>query len=228
MAHLIEFRDVSKVYAQGRDPVRAVDGVSLSIDAGEFVAIMGASGSGKSTLLNILGCLDTPTGGTYLLDGLDVTRRSRDLLADIRGCKLGFVFQNFNLMPRMSAVENVELPDLYFGRLPASARRERALRLLSRVGLGGRETHTPAELSGGQQQRVAIARALMNEPPVLLADEPTGNLDTKSSVEVMELFTELSHEGVTIVMVTHEDDIAAYAKRHLVMKDGKLVKDDGR
>ena len=228
MAHLIEFRDVSKVYAQGRDPVRAVDGVSLSIDAGEFVAIMGASGSGKSTMLNILGCLDTPTGGTYLLDGLDVTRRSRDLLADIRGCKLGFVFQNFNLMPRMSAVENVELPDLYFGRLPASARRERALRLLDRVGLGGRETHTPAELSGGQQQRVAIARALMNEPPVLLADEPTGNLDTKSSVEVMELFTELSHEGVTIVMVTHEDDIAAYAKRHLVMKDGKLVKDDGR
>ena len=228
MAHLIEFRDVSKVYAQGRDPVRAVDGVSLSIDAGEFVAIMGASGSGKSTMLNILGCLDTPTGGTYLLDGLDVTRRSRDLLADIRGCKLGFVFQNFNLMPRMSAVENVELPDLYFGRLPASARRERALRLLERVGLGGRETHTPAELSGGQQQRVAIARALMNEPPVLLADEPTGNLDTKSSVVVMELFTELSHEGVTIVMVTHEDDIAAYAKRHLVMKDGKLVKDDGR
>ena len=223
MAHLIEFRDVSKVYAQGRDPVRAVDGVSLSIDAGEFVAIMGASGSGKSTMLNILGCLDTPTGGTYLLDGLDVTRRSRDLLADIRGCKLGFVFQNFNLMPRMSAVENVELPDLYFGRLPASARRERALRLLDRVGLGGREEHTPAELSGGQQQRVAIARAPMNEPPVLLADEPTGNLDTKSSVEVMELFTELSHEGVTIVMVTHEDDIAAYAKRHLVMKDGKLV-----
>lgn len=223
MAHLIEFRDVSKVYAQGRGPVRAVDGVSLSIDAGEFVAIMGASGSGKSTMLNILGCLDTPTGGTYLLDGLDVTRRSRDLLADIRGCKLGFVFQNFNLMPRMSAVENVELPDLYFGRLPASARRQRALRLLERVGLGGRETHTPAELSGGQQQRVAIARALMNEPPVLLADEPTGNLDTKSSVEVMELFTELSHEGVTIVMVTHEDDIAAYAKRHLVMKDGKLV-----
>ena len=228
MAHLIEFRDVSKVYAQGRDPVRAVDGVSLSIDAGEFVAIMGASGSGKSTMLNILGCLDTPTGGTYLLDGLDVTRRSRDLLADIRGCKLGFVFQNFNLMPRMSAVENVELPDLYFGRLPASARRERALRLLSRVGLGGRETHAPVELSGGEQQRVAIARALMNEPPVLLADEPTGNLDTKSSAEVMELFTELSHEGVTIVMVTHEDDIAAYAKRHLVMKDGKLVKDDGR
>ena len=223
MSHLIELRDVSKIYTQGRNPVRAVDGVSLTIDEGEFVAVMGASGSGKSTMLNILGCLDTPTSGTYLLDGLDVTRRSRDILADIRGCKIGFVFQNFNLMPRMSAVENVELPDLYFGRLPASARRERALKLLQRVGLGGREMHTPAELSGGQQQRVAIARALMNEPPVLLADEPTGNLDTKSSVEVMELFTELSHEGVTIVMVTHEDDIAAYAKRRLVMKDGRVV-----
>ena len=223
MSHLIELRDVSKVYTQGRNPVRAVDGVSLTIDEGEFVAVMGASGSGKSTLLNIFGCLDTPTSGTYLLDGLDVTRRSRDLLADIRGCKLGFVFQNFNLMPRMSAVENVELPDLYFGRLPASARRERALKLLQRVGLGGREMHTPAELSGGQQQRVAIARALMNEPPVLLADEPTGNLDTESSVGIMELFTELSHEGVTIVMVTHEDDIAGYAKRRLVMKDGRVV-----
>ena len=223
MSHLIELRDVSKIYTQGRNPVRAVDGVSLTIDEGEFVAVMGASGSGKSTLLNILGCLDTPTSGTYLLDGLDVTRRSRDLLADIRGCKLGFVFQNFNLMPRMSAVENVELPDLYFGRLPASARRERALKLLQRVGLGGREMHTPAELSGGQQQRVAIARALMNEPPVLLADEPTGNLDTESSVGIMELFTELSHEGVTIVMVTHEDDIAGYAKRRLVMKDGRVV-----
>ena len=223
MSHLIELRDVSKIYSRGGNPVRAIDGVSLTIDEGEFVAVMGASGSGKSTMLNILGCLDTPTSGTYLLDGLDVTRRSRDLLADIRGCKLGFVFQNFNLMPRMSAVENVELPDLYFGRLPASARRERALKLLQRVGLGGREMHTPAELSGGQQQRVAIARALMNEPPVLLADEPTGNLDTESSVGIMELFTELSHEGVTIVMVTHEDDIAGYAKRRLVMKDGRVV-----
>ena len=223
MSHLIELRDVSKIYSHGGNPVRAVDGVSLTIDEGEFVAVMGASGSGKSTMLNILGCLDTPTSGTYLLDGLDVTRRSRDLLSDIRGCKLGFVFQNFNLMPRMSAVENVELPDLYFGRLPASARRERALKLLQRVGLGGREMHTPAELSGGQQQRVAIARALMNEPPVLLADEPTGNLDSESSVGIMELFTELSHEGVTIVMVTHEDDIAGYAKRRLVMKDGRVV-----
>ena len=223
MSHLIELRDVSKIYSHGGNPVRAVDGVSLTIDEGEFVAVMGASGSGKSTLLNILGCLDTPTDGTYLLDGLDVSRRSRDLLADIRGCKIGFVFQNFNLMPRMSAVENVELPDLYFGRLPASARRERALKLLQRVGLGGREMHTPAELSGGQQQRVAIARALMNEPPVLLADEPTGNLDTESSVGIMELFTALSREGVTIVMVTHEDYIAAYAKRRLVMKDGRVV-----
>lgn len=223
MAHLIEFRDVSKVYAQGRDPVRAVDGVSLSIDAGEFVAIMGASGSGKSTMLNILGCLDTPTGGTYLLDGLDVTRRSRDLLADIRGCKLGFVFQNFNLMPRMSAVENVELPDLYFGRLPASARRERALRLLDRVGLGGRETHTPAELSGGQQQRVAIARALMNEPPVLLADEPTGNLDSRNGQEVMNLLSELHKDGTTVVMVTHSRKDASYADRIINLFDGKIV-----
>ena len=224
MSHLIELRDVSKIYSHGGNPVRAVDGVSLTIDEGEFVAVMGASGSGKSTMLNILGCLDTPTSGTYFLDGLDVTRRSRDLLADIRGCKLGFVFQNFNLMPRMSAVENVELPDLYFGRLPASARRERALKLLQRVGLGGREMHTPAELSGGQQQRVAIARALATNPVVILADEPTGNLDTAMSVEIMNLFTDLHRKGKTIIMVTHEDDIAAYAEHRLVMRDG-LIKE---
>ena len=222
MSHLIELRDVSKIYSRGGNPVRAVDGVSLTIDEGEFVAVMGASGSGKSTMLNILGCLDTPTSGTYLLDGLDVTRRSRDLLADIRGCKIGFVFQNFNLMPRMSAVENVELPDLYFGRLPASARRERALKLLQRVGLGGREMHTPAELSGGQQQRVAIARALATNPVVILADEPTGNLDTAMSVEIMNLFTDLHRKGKTIIMVTHEEDIAAYAEHRLVMRDGQI------
>ncbi|MBR2488277.1 MAG: ABC transporter ATP-binding protein, partial [Kiritimatiellae bacterium] len=180
------------------------------------------------TMLNILGCLDTPTSGSYLLDGIEVARRSRRELAQIRNRKLGFVFQNFNLLPRTSAVEQVELPDLYMGRLSRSARRRRALELLDRVGLGGRATHKPSELSGGQQQRVAIARALMNEPPVLFADEPTGNLDTKASVEIMKLFTELSAEGITIVMVTHEDDIAAYAKRHLVMKDGKLVRDDRR
>ena len=228
MSHLIELRDLYKIYAQGEEPVHALDGVSVSVDEGEFVAIMGASGSGKSTMLNILGCLDTPTSGSYLLDGIEVARRTRRELAQIRNRKLGFVFQNFNLLPRTSALEQVELPDLYMGRLSRSARRRRALELLDRVGLGGRATHKPSELSGGQQQRVAIARALMNEPPVLFADEPTGNLDTKASVEIMKLFTELSAEGITIVMVTHEDDIAAYAKRHLVMKDGKLVRDDRR
>ena len=228
MGHLIEFRDLKKIYAQGEEPVHALDGVSLDIDSGEFVAIMGASGSGKSTLLNILGCLDTPTSGSYMLDGMEIAQRSRKELAQIRNKKLGFVFQNFNLLPRTSAIEQVELPDLYMGRLSRRERRKRALQLLTRVGLGGRGTHTPAQLSGGQQQRVAIARALMNEPPVLFADEPTGNLDTKASVEIMNLFTKLSHEGITIVMVTHEDDIAAYARRHLVMKDGRLVKDDRR
>jgi len=228
MAHLIEIRDLYKIYAVGEEPVHALDGVSLSIDEGEFVAIMGASGSGKSTMLNILGCLDTPTKGSYLLDGIEVAQRSRNELADIRLRKLGFVFQNFNLLPRTSALEQVELPDLYLGRLSRHDRRKRARELLTRVGLGGRITHKPSEMSGGQQQRVAIARALMNEPPVLFADEPTGNLDTKSSVEIMNLFTELSKEGITIVMVTHEDDIAAYATRQLHMKDGKLVKDDRR
>lgn len=226
MEHLIEIRDLRKTYTIGDEPVHALDGVSLSIDNGEFVAIMGASGSGKSTMLNILGCLDTPTSGSYLLDGLEVARRSRTELARIRNRKLGFVFQNFNLLPRTSAVEQVELPDLYLGRLGRSARRKRAIELLNRVGLGGRILHTPAQLSGGQQQRVAIARALINQPPVLFADEPTGNLDTKSSIEIMDLFTQLSNEGITIVMVTHEDDIAAYAKRHLLMRDGRLVKDD--
>ena len=226
VGHLIEIRDLKKTYAQGEEPVHALDGVSIDIDEGEFVAIMGASGSGKSTLLNILGCLDTPTEGSYLLDGLEVAARSRRELALIRNRKLGFVFQNFNLLPRTSAIEQVELPDLYMGRLTRRERRRRALELLKRVGLGGRGTHKPSELSGGQQQRVAIARALMNEPPVLFADEPTGNLDTKSSVEIMNLFTELSNEGITIVMVTHEDDIAAYAKRHIVMRDGRVMVDD--
>lgn len=227
MPHLIEIRDLKKIYALGGEPVAALAGVSLSIDTGEFVAIMGASGSGKSTMLNILGCLDVPTSGSYLLDGIEVAKRTRTELAHIRNRKLGFVFQNFNLLPRTSALENVELPDFYLNRLDHHQRRKWALELLDRVGLGGRTGHTPSQLSGGQQQRVAIARALMNEPPVLFADEPTGNLDTKSSVEIMNLFTELSKEGITIVMVTHEDDIAAYAKRHLVMRDGRLVKDDG-
>ena len=226
MSHLIEIRDLRKTYRLGEEEVHALAGVSVTIDNGEFVAIMGASGSGKSTMLNILGCLDTPTSGSYLLDGLEVARRSATELAHIRNKKLGFVFQNFNLLPRTRAVEQVELPDLYMGRLSRHARRERALKLLERVGLGGRVNHTPAQMSGGQQQRVAIARALMNEPPVLFADEPTGNLDTKSSIEIMNLFTELSKEGITIIMVTHEDDIAAFANRHLVMKDGVLVKDE--
>ena len=228
MSHLIEIRDLRKTYAVGDEPVHALDGVNATIDNGEFVAIMGASGSGKSTMLNILGCLDTPTSGSYLLDGIEVARRTRRELALIRNQKLGFVFQNFNLLPRTSALEQVELPDLYMGRLSRARRRQRAVELLQRVGLGGRIGPPPAQLSGGQQQRVAIARALMNEPPVLFADEPTGNLDTTSSVEIMQLFTELSREGITIIMVTHEDDIAAYATRHLVMKDGRLVKDDRR
>ena len=214
------------MYELGDEPVHALDGVSLTIDEGEFVAIMGSSGSGKSTMLNILGCLDTPTRGSYLLDGTEVAKRTKKELAHIRNQKLGFVFQNFNLLPRTSALENVELPDLYMGSLSPRLRRKRALGLLKRVGLGGRHSHTPAQLSGGQQQRVAIARALMNNPPVVFADEPTGNLDTKSSIEIMNLFTELSNEGITIVMVTHEDDIAAYAKRHIVMRDGKVMKDD--
>ena len=226
MSHRIERRALYKSYAQGEEPVHALDGVSISIDDGEFVAMRGSSGPGKSTMLNILGCLDVPTKGSYLLDGIEVAARSRSELAKIRCRKLGFVFQNFNLLPRTSALENVELPDLYMGRLGRRKRRERAMELLARVGLKGREMHTPAQLSGGQQQRVAIARALMNNPPVVFADEPTGNLDTKSSIEIMNLFTELSNEGITIVMVTHEDDIAAYAKRHVVMRDGKVMRDD--
>ena len=226
MNHLVEIKDMYKVYELGGERVHALDGVSLTVDDGEFLAIMGSSGSGKSTMLNILGCLDVPTSGSYLLDGLEVASRSKSELARIRNKKLGFVFQNFNLLPRTSALENVELPDLYMGRLGHGERRKRAMMLLDRVGLKGREAHTPAQLSGGQQQRVAIARALMNDPPVVLADEPTGNLDTKSSIEIMSLFTELSHDGITIIMVTHEDDIASYAKRHIVMRDGKVMRDD--
>ena len=226
MGTLVEISGLRKTYEVGGEKVHALDGVDLTIGKGEFVAIMGASGSGKSTLLNILGCLDTPTSGKYLLDGEDVSGRSRKELAGIRNAKLGFVFQNFNLLPRTSAVENVELPDLYMGRLSRKERRARALDLLRRVGLKGRENHTPAQLSGGQQQRVAIARALMNEPPVLLADEPTGNLDTKSSIEIMDLFSALSKEGKTIVMVTHEDDIAAYARRKITMRDGRIRREE--
>jgi len=221
---LISIQNMFKIYRMGDATVNALDGVSLTIAAGEFVAIMGASGSGKSTMLNILGCLDTPTTGSYLLDGIEVSGMSRAQLAHIRNRKLGFVFQNFNLLSRTSALENVELPIYYNNEGTTSRQRKsRATELLDRVGLGNRLDHTPAQLSGGQQQRVAIARALMNNPPVILADEPTGNLDTKSSVEIMNLFTQLNKDGITIVMVTHEEDIAKFAKRCIVMRDGKVV-----
>jgi putative ABC transport system ATP-binding protein len=220
---LITLQNLYKTYRMGDNAVHALEDVSLTIAAGEFVAIMGASGSGKSTMLNILGCLDTPTSGTYLLDGLQVSDMSRAKLARVRNQKLGFVFQNFNLLARTSALENVELPTFYNGHISGTQRRKRAAEMLERVGLGNRADHTPAQLSGGQQQRVAIARALMNSPPVLLADEPTGNLDTRSSGEIMGLFARLNQEGITIVMVTHEEDIAAFAKRRIVMRDGQIV-----
>src|SRR5438477_864694 len=206
--------------------VHAVRGVSLEIHRGEFVALMGASGSGKSTLMNILGCLDRPTSGQYLLDRSDVSHLTRDQLADIRNSKIGFVFQNFNLLPRTSARENVELPLLYGKhQLSNQQLRERADRVLASVGLQGREDHHPSQLSGGQQQRVAIARALINDPEVLLADEPTGNLDSRTSIEIMGIFQQLNERGITIIMVTHEQDIAAYARRNVMMRDGLIVRD---
>jgi putative ABC transport system ATP-binding protein len=223
---VIELRDIQKTYRSGELQVHAVRGLSLTVRRGEFVALMGSSGSGKSTLMNILGCLDRPTAGRYLLDGADVSNLTRDELADIRNVKLGFVFQNFNLLPRTSARENVELPLLYGGRsLTNQQLREKADHVLGIVGLGGREDHHPSQLSGGQQQRVAIARALINDPEVLLADEPTGNLDSRTSIEIMQIFQELNERGITIVMVTHEPDIAAYTRRNVVMRDG-LVRSD--
>ena len=223
---VVRLEEIHKTYRTGEVDVPAVRGVSLEIERGEFVAFMGASGSGKSTLMNIIGCLDRPTRGRYLLDGLDVSRLERDQLADIRNRKLGFVFQSFNLLPRTSAMENVELPLLYGEpRLTNKGLRKRAEKALAAVGLAGREDHHPSQLSGGQQQRVAIARALINEPEVVLADEPTGNLDSRTGVEIMELFQKLNARGITIVMVTHEADIASYAKRSIVMRDG-LVQSD--
>jgi len=220
---LITLQNLFKTYSMGDNAVHALDGVSLTIAAGDFVAVMGASGSGKSTLLNILGCLDTPTAGAYLLDCVEVSRMSRTQLAHVRNQKLGFVFQNFNLLSRTSAIENVELPTFYNRRFSGKQRRQHASEMLERVGLGNRADHTPSQLSGGQQQRVAIARALMNNPPVILADEPTGNLDTRSSVEIMALFKQLNQDGITILMVTHEEDIAACAKRRILMRDGQIV-----
>jgi putative ABC transport system ATP-binding protein len=223
---VVDLIDVHKTYRTGEMEVHAVRGVSLQIRRGEFVALMGASGSGKSTLMNILGCLDRPTAGRYVLDDSDVSRLDRDQLADIRNRKIGFVFQSFNLLPRTSARENVELPLLYgASRLTYAQLREKADGVLASVGLEGREDHHPSQLSGGQQQRVAIARALVNDPEVVLADEPTGNLDSRTSVEIMEIFQRLNARGITIVMVTHEADIAAYARRNVLMRDG-LVQND--
>src|SRR2546429_6946250 len=223
---LVKLVDVHKVYHTGEMEVPAVRGVSLDIKRGEFVALMGASGSGKSTLMNILGCLDRPTSGSYFLDDADVSGLDRDQLADIRNRKIGFVFQNFNLLPRTTARENVELPLVYSAqRLTNAELRERADRVLASVGLAGREDHHPSQLSGGQQQRVAIARALINEPEVLLADEPTGNLDSRTSVEIMAIFQQLNERGITAIMVTHEPDIAAYAKRNVMMRDGVILND---
>ncbi len=223
----VRLEDVAKTYRTGEVDVHAVRGVSMEIARGEFVALMGSSGSGKSTLMNILGCLDRPTSGRYFLDGEDVSSLSRDELADVRNRKLGFVFQNFNLLARTSALENVELPLLYGAeRLSNAQLRERAERVLEAVGLQGRGDHHPSQLSGGQQQRVAVARALINDPEVLLADEPTGNLDSRTAVEVMDVFQRLNQErGITVALVTHEPDIAQYARRTIVFKDGRIKND---
>ena len=224
---VIEIRDLTKVYTMGEVEVRALDGVSLSVDEGEFIAIMGPSGSGKSTLMNILGCLDRPTNGTYKLDGIDVSDLGRDARADIRNAKIGFVFQSFNLLARTSAMENVELPLLYANLAWGGAQRhEAARRALERVGLKGREDHTPAQLSGGQQQRVAIARALVTDPAILLADEPTGNLDSRTSAEIMGIFQDLNDNGKTVVLITHEPDIAQHAKRIIHVRDGLIQNDE--
>jgi putative ABC transport system ATP-binding protein len=225
MGALIRLDKVSKTYRTGDIEVHAVRGVSLDIGAGEFVAVMGASGSGKSTLMNILGCLDRPTSGRYVLDGVEVSDLDRDQLADLRNKKLGFVFQGFHLLSRTSALENVELPMLYARGLTTAQQRERALRALDLVGLADRADHHPNQLSGGQQQRVAIARALVNEPVLLLADEPTGNLDSRTSVEIMGVFQRLNAQGITILMVTHESDIARHTTRTIVMRDGLIVAD---
>jgi putative ABC transport system ATP-binding protein len=222
---LIEVRDLWKVYQLGDVEVQALRGVSLAIASGEIVAVMGASGSGKSTFMNIIGCLDRPTRGTYRLNGTDVSTLSSDDRATIRNHQIGFVFQNFNLIPRTSAIENVELP-LFYSDVPIGRQRQRAREALVAVGLSGREHHLPNQLSGGQQQRVAIARALVNQPSLLLADEPTGNLDTQTSIEILDIFQRLNREhGITVVLVTHEPDIATYAQRVITFRDGQVVSD---
>ena len=224
MSEVVLLRDVAKIYTMGDEKVEAMKGVSFSVDQGEFVAIMGASGSGKSTCMNILGCLDVPSRGSYRLDGVDVGELSNNELAEIRNRKLGFVFQGFNLLARTTARENVELP-LVYGQVPSGQRRARAMTALERVGLTGRENHYSNQLSGGQQQRVAIARALVNEPAIILADEPTGNLDSKTTIEIMSIFQQLNRQGITIIMVTHEPDVAAFTGRHIIFRDGLVISD---
>ena len=226
MPPVIALQSITKTFGSGDHTVTALQSVSFEVQPGEFVAILGASGSGKSTCMNILGCLDTPTSGVYLLDGVDTAQMSSDELADIRNRKLGFVFQGFNLLSRTSARENVELPLVYAG-VAATEREDKALQALERVGLASRAGHTSTQLSGGQQQRVAIARALINAPAVILADEPTGNLDTKTTEEIMQLFTELHQSDITIVMITHEPDVARYASRRITFRDGTIISDTG-
>ena len=221
---LIDIRDIAKVYEMGQEKVFALSGVSLGVERGEYVGIMGPSGSGKSTLMHLVGCLDTPTSGSYILNGKEVARMTDDELAAIRNQEIGFVFQTFNLLPRTSALQQVELP-LVYGGLSRKDRRDRSIRALKAVGLEDRMNHTPNEMSGGQRQRVAIARALINDPSILLADEPTGNLDSQTGAEIMALFDELNSRGNTIVLVTHEEDIAAHARRIVRLKDGKIWDD---
>lgn len=223
---ILEIHDLKREFTMGAETVRALKGISFSVEAGEFVTIMGSSGSGKTTLLNILGCLDKPTMGDYLLDGVDVKKLSRDELAQLRNRKIGFVFQAYNLLPRTTALENVELPLLYNKDISAEQRRERAIKALEAVKLADRQDHTPSQLSGGQQQRVAIARALVNEPVMILADEATGNLDSRTSYEIMALMQELNQQqGKTIVFVTHEPDIASFSSRTIMLRDGIVQKD---
>ena len=225
MSALVEVKDICKVYNPGENEVRALDGVSLEIQRGEFVAIVGHSGSGKSTLMNMLGCLDTPTSGHYFLEGKDVSSLSDDQLSEIRNKKIGFIFQGFNLIPNLDAVGNVELPLIYRG-LGKQRRRRIAVQALTKVGLGRRLKHRPSELSGGQQQRVAVARAIAAQPPIILADEPTGNLDSRSTVEIMNILKELHKNGRTVIVITHDDDIAAQARRVIRIMDGQVESDD--
>jgi putative ABC transport system ATP-binding protein len=222
---ILELKDIKREFRMGSEIVRALKGVTFDVTAGEFVTIMGSSGSGKTTLLNTLGCLDKPSEGTYLLDGVDIKKLGRNELAKLRNLKIGFVFQAYNLLPRTSALENVELPLMYNPEISSKERKERAIKALEAVNLGDRLDHTPNQLSGGQQQRVAIARALVNEPVMILADEATGNLDSRSSYSIMALFQELNARGKTIVFVTHEPDIASFSSRTIMLKDGRVMKD---